>query len=95
MNHYYAVAEHWGEKAGYFDKGVEPDDSDCESDSGQVGSSAPRERVNCKKESEQELLPVLTIGSFAAYVECLILTGELSLTLHAAGGLCSSICARM
>jgi len=49
------------------DIGSGSEDSDCESDSGQVGEHTPEERVNGKKELERESLPVLTIGSFVSW----------------------------
>ena len=44
-------------------------DSDWESSLEQASESAPEEQVDGKSESEQESLPVLTIGSFARYVQ--------------------------
>ena len=41
------------------------EDSDYESDSEQIGGSAPQEQDDEKKGSERESLPVLVTGSFA------------------------------
>lgn len=76
------------------DTGSVPEDSDCEDSLEHASESAPEERVNRKKESERESLPVLTIGSFVGYVQHHVVARSESFTLPVVGGHYSSICAQ-
>ncbi|KAF9645620.1 hypothetical protein BDM02DRAFT_3262815 [Thelephora ganbajun] len=50
-----------------FDTASGSEDSDCESSSEQASESPPEEQVDRKEETEQQTLPVLTVGSFASW----------------------------
>ena len=45
------------------------DDSDCESIPEPINASSPETQVDEKEENEPESIPVLTMGSFAAYAQ--------------------------
>ena len=71
------------------------EDSDYENGLEQASESTPEEKSDGKgkSESEQESLPVLTIGSFARYAQRHVLV-ELELNLLVAGDRCPTICAQ-
>ena len=68
--------------------------SDCENGLEQASEPVQDERVDRKKGSEPESLPVLTAGSFIRYAQHTAVAEQDPLTWPIAGNLCSSICAR-
>jgi len=76
------------------DMDSEPEDSDRESHLQRAGDPVPEYQVDEKKESEQEPLPVIAIGSLARYAQHSAVAGLKFLTLSIAGDRYSSTCAR-
>jgi len=68
--------------------------SDFEDGLEQASEFALEEDVDGKRELERESLPVLTIGSFARYVQHFVLVELEVLTVSVAGDRCFSTCAR-
>lgn len=75
-----------------FDMGDGSGDKNWESESKRTNGFAPEGQVNKEDETNQELLPVLTMGPFAGYAHCAMVAGLDLLTFPEAGRFCFSIC---